>query len=465
VPACVKRHSLILVAGLLLAASSGAAAQQSSESDEVTPRISRLEQWLSATASHRPGAVDEQVRLVNAWNQEQLRQIWIDVSTIVSLVRDPDISLFYVNEPSTRNGPGQQGRRLSSLATSRSTQVLYTVGELRRLRALARRVSSTGKPGAENDLVKRGALLHADIAILTPMASRGAGSDGRPGPGGLTLFMNDGQQIGLQGLVSHWNMGRRLLDRVRPPESRNGLKMAPDPAADDFVRRWYLASGAYMTRIRNIETSHFTRALELFPNDPEMLFFAASAHESFAGVRTQSVMRALKVPRGVSFEIGEADSELRLAEHLYERVLDRNPKFLEARVRLGRVLGLRGHHQEAIEQLRQGVSSPEPVLQYYGHLFLGREFEVLGNDAEARQSYERAARLAPTAQSPLLALSRLAEQRGDRVAAREVAARVFELPANDFERSDPWWFYEVVQARAVDAMLADLRQRVAKLPE
>jgi hypothetical protein len=107
---CVKRHSLVLVAGLFLAASSGGAAQQSSERDAVTPRIGRLEQWFSAIASHRPGAVDEQVRLVNTWNQEQLHQIWIAVSTIVSLVREPDVSPFYVNEPSTRSGPGQQGQ-------------------------------------------------------------------------------------------------------------------------------------------------------------------------------------------------------------------------------------------------------------------------------------------------------------------------------------------------------------------
>jgi hypothetical protein len=460
VPVCVKRHNFVLIAGLLLVASSGAATQPVSRDDEVTPRISRFEQWLLAVGSHRPGAVDEHVRLVNTWNQEQLRQIWMDVSTIVSLVREPSVSLFYVNEQS-----GRPERQLSPLAMTRSTQVLYGVGELRRLRAIARQVSPTGRPGPENDIVKRGAMLHADIAILTPIGSRGAGSDARPGPGALTLFMNDGRQIGLQGLVSHWNMGRRLLDRVRPPDTTSGLKMTPDPAADDFVRRWYLAVGAYMTRIRNIETSHFIRALELFPNDPDMLFFAASAHESFAGVRMQSVMRSLKVPRGVTFDIGGEDSELRLAEHLYERVLDRSPTFLEARIRLGRVLGLRGRNQEAIEQLRQGVSAAEPVLQYYAHLFLGREFEVLGNGADARQSYERAARLAPAAQSPLLGLSRLAEQAGDRVAAREAVARVFELPRNEFARVDPWWVYEIVQARAVDAMLDDLRQRTAQLPE
>jgi hypothetical protein len=105
------------------------------------------------------------------------------------------------------------------------------------------------------------------------------------------------------------------------------------------------------------------------------------------------------------------------------------------------------------------------VLQYYAHLFLGGEFEALGNGAEARQSYERAAALAPTAQSPLFGLSRLADQTGDREGARELIARVFALAAGDEARVDPWWVYETVQARSVDGLLADLHQRIATLPE
>jgi tetratricopeptide (TPR) repeat protein len=464
-PGCVKRHSVLLVVGLMLAASSGAAAQQLLRGDEVTPRITRFESWLKAIAQHRPGVLDEHVRLVNTWNQEQLRQIWIEASTIVSLVREPGVSLFYVNEQSGTGGPGQQGRQVSSLATSRSTQVLYTLSELRRLRALAKQISPTGMPGAENDMVKRGAMLHADIAILTPVESRSFGSDVRPGPGGLTLFMNDGQQTGLQGLVSHWNMGRRLLDRVRPVETRETLKMAPRPAEDEDVRRWYVVGCAYMARIRNIESAHFTRALELFPNDPEVLFFAASVREAFAGARTQAVMRSIKVPREVSFDVQDEDAELRRAEQLYKRAIERNSNFLEARIRLGRVLGLRDRHKEAVEQLQRGQVASEPVLQYYAQLFLGAEFEALGNGAEARQSYERAAALAPMAQSPLLGLSRIADQAGDRAAARDAIARVLQLPINDEDRVDPWWVYEIVQARGVDGLLADLRQRIAALPE
>ena len=64
-----------------------------------------------------------------------------------------------------------------------------------------------------------------------------------------------------------------------------------------------------------------------------------------------------------------------------------------------------------------------------------------------------------TRRSALLGLSRAADQAGDKAAAREVAGRIFKLPAADYLRGDPWWIYEVVQARDVDRLLAELRQR------
>jgi tetratricopeptide (TPR) repeat protein len=161
----------------------------------------------------------------------------------------------------------------------------------------------------------------------------------------------------------------------------------------------------------------------------------------------------------VTFAVLDEDGELRQAEQLYKRALERKPGYLEARIRLGRVLGLRGRHKEAVEQLRQGQAANEPVLQYYAHLFLGAEFEALGNGAEARQSYERAAALAPAAQSPLFGLSRVADQAGDRAAARAAIARVLKLPRDDFELADPWWVYEVAQSREIDRLLDDVRER------
>ena len=429
-----------------------------SAAPEVSARITRLERWLSAIAQHELGTADEAVLQVNGWNQEQLRLIWIDVTSLVSLVREPDVSLFYVSEvPASSTGP--PARQTSPIATARATQVFYTVSELRRLRAIAKEISPLATPGPENDILKRGAMLHADIAMGAPAGSAPRSDRSRPGPVGFTLLMTDGQQIGLQDSVSHWNMGRRLLDRVRPVDSRSALKTTPDPGSDDTVRRWYLAAGAFMSRTRRIEPVHFERALELFRNDPDVLFAVAAVHEVLAGVRTQAALRSMKVPRDVTFGVQSEGAELRLAEQLYKRALERNPALVEARIRLGRVLGLRGRHDEAIGHLRQGQSAGEALLRYYAHLFLGAEYEALGNGSEARRSYEQAAMLAPTAQSPLLGLSRVADRAGDRAAAREAVGRVLTLPAGDPEQADPWWVYEVVHGRHVNQLFDDLRRR------
>ncbi len=452
----VKRFRALAAIVCVLSVHAGRAAQ--STRPEVSPRITRLEAWLSAITQHRPGALDATARLVNGWNQEQLRLVWIDVTTLVSLIREPSVSLFYVSEPARVTGP--RPRQVNPLATARATQVLYTIAELNRLRELADGISPKRTPGPENDVLKRGAMLHADIAMLDP-AGGAAGDAFGPGPGGVTLFTSDGQQIGLQGRVSHWDMGRRLLDRVRPLDSKSDLKTVPDPGSDDTVRRWYLASCAFMLRIQRIDPGHFDRALELFRADPDLLFLAGSAHEVLAGVRTQAAFRSMKVPLGVSFDVQTESGELGRAEQLYKRALERNPAMLEARIRLGRVLGRRGRHEDAVKELRQGQTASEPLLQYYAHLFLGAEFEALGNGQEARRSYEQAVTLQPSAQSALLGLSRIADQAGDRATAREMVGRVLTLPAAAFERerTDPWWIYEVVQARHVDRLLADLRQR------
>lgn len=447
--------SCSLLAAIVCAVAIPTALGAQSAKPEVSARITRLEAWMSAITQHRPGALDDAARRVNGWNQEQLRLIWIDVSTLVSMIREPGVNLFYISEPARA---GQSARQVSPIAMARATQVLYGVGELRQLRELADGISPTRTPGPENDVLKRGAMLHADIAMLDPAGS-GPGDVFRPGPGGVTLFTKDGQQVGLQGHVSHWNMGRRLLDRVRPADSKTALKTVPGPGIDDTVRRWYLASCAFMVRISRIEPAHFDRALELYPNDPDVLFFAGSAHEVFAGVRTQSATRSMDAPRGVTFDVQTEAAELRRAEQLYKRAIERNPALVEARIRLGRVLGRRGRHEEAVKELRQGQAATEPLLQYYAHMFLAAEFEALGNGQEARRSYERAVAVAPTAQSAWLGLSRVAERAGDRAAAREAIERVLTLPEDESKRADPWWVYEVAQGRNVDQLLEDLRRR------
>ena len=45
-------------------------------------------------------------------------------------------------------------------------------------------------------------------------------------------------------------------------------------------------------------------------------------------------------------------------------------------------------------------------------------------------------------------------------------ARVLALPADDAERADPWWVYEIGAGSSVSIeLLADLRQRILSIAE
>jgi hypothetical protein len=113
-------------------------------------------------------------------------------------------------------------------------------------------------------------------------------------------------------------------------------------------------------------------------------------------------------------DVGEWES----AEKLFRRALEAQPNAIGTRVHLGHVL------------LRLG---------------------------------ERAASLYPTAQSPWLALSELARRRYDRPGALRAIDRLFALPADAGDRFDPWWTYQIAQARTADRLLDGVRRTVLEI--
>jgi hypothetical protein len=69
--------------------------------------------------------------------------------------------------------------------------------------------------GDANDVVRRGALLHTDIAMAGPIRPRERSADASAS-GGLLVRAFDGRQIDLELRAPHWLMTRTLLDAVRP---------------------------------------------------------------------------------------------------------------------------------------------------------------------------------------------------------------------------------------------------------
>jgi tetratricopeptide (TPR) repeat protein len=321
-------------------------------------------------------------------------------------------------------------------------------GEVRRLLENRKRTLSVE---SFNRLVHRGALLHMDAAIVqagsiqsrqTPL--RGAARLGR-----TAVLSIDGGFEGFDVSGEHWQFGRLLLDMT-----------LPQPSEDQTARLWYVTAAAFLANRALLadQLPHLSKAARIFPDDPDLLFVNGCYHEVMASPRVRPMIDSTTLPPGVRISAPSAPASWRLAEDFFRRAVEARPDFIAARVRRGRALDRLGRHDEAIRVLRDAAThTADPALLYYAALFEGAAQESLGNVTMARESYERAAAGFPNAQSPQLALSRMARARGDRGTAQAAAERVFTRVVQG-EMDDPWWTYHLWFVRNLDDLFAELRK-------
>jgi tetratricopeptide (TPR) repeat protein len=318
------------------------------------------------------------------------------------------------------------------------------------------RLASTGRRGGDNNVVlRRGALLHADVAILGVAAPVEAMAFGTSSPGqSIRIRISDGRQTSLTQSSAHWEIARKLLDMVSAPGSSKAA-----PGSDEMVRLWYVATATWMEHQGQHDNRHLARGREIFSDDADLLFLTGAQHATYAGPPIQTAVRSAFLPTGIKIDVSSERAELRDAERYFRRAVDVRPEFAEAHLRLGRVLALTNRNADAARELGRALElTDEPLLVYYGTLFLGAVQETLGQNEAARAAYERAAALYPRAQSPRLALSELARRAGNRdVALREIE-KVFKLRSDGQRDADPWWVYDMTQGRHAGALLNLLRK-------
>lgn len=283
-----------------------------------------------------------------------------------------------------------------------------------------------------NQILLRGAALHADIGRLIPEDTV------RRSPTQKAAYIiRDGRWTGVRFVSIHWQLGRSLLDSV-----------VPEPAASPDVRAWYVGTSADLLRMRQSAAAveNYTRARQLFPSDPEILFGSGVLHELFGSAALQAAADSVAESNRTSAEVSSARSELVKAERFFRDSLVQRPGYIEARIRHGRVLDDLGRHEEASEELRRAIADGAgDHLLYLAQLFLGRSEEALGHDTAARAAFERASALYPGAQSPHLALSQLARRAGNRSDAQRQLRALAALPDDERQREDPWWLYYQVR--------------------
>lgn len=304
-----------------------------------------------------------------------------------------------------------------------------------------------------NYILARGAMLHLDVAMRFRTVATGPLFPSRAPDKYFAVMAADGQRAGEAPSSTHIQFGRALLEEI-----------APEPRRSEAARLWYRATAAVLARVHNLAeaVAHLQRAREVFPRDSEILLASGCVHETFASPAIQSVVRS-GIGQGRLLAVGSERQNLEVAERYFRDALRVEPRNTEARLRLGRVLGLRGRRSEAMPHLQQAwKETSDQATAYYASIFAGREDELRGRTAAARQHFERAARLFPAAQTPHLALSRLAFHDGDVGRATQSIAQLFALPAEEADRYDPWWQYFSGTGRLSDVWLARLHAEIKR---
>ena len=369
----------------------------------------RLTSWLEAVQMHTPGCADFSAFGVDGW----------PVRELATLVRDVRALVTFLHRVQNQREAGQ---RIFSIYDRR-----FTLDELQQ-------AFYGNEPLRPNELLRRGALLHADVGILAQ------------GNLGRYPLVQDGGQRGWQGGSAQWDVGRQLLDAI-----------APTPAADEGALLWYRAVSAHFFREGNLAelASHLSRGRQIFPQSADLWFDSACLHQELSSPAIQASVRELRA-NDVGVAVGSRADELQRAERFFRQALALAPDHVGARLRLGHTLGELGRHTDAAAELQRALDArPGGPHEYLAALFLGREQESLARPHEAKQHYQRAANLYPTAQSARLALSRLAQHSGDRAGAQD-AVRLLSSSSNPAP-SDPWWdFYEAHKEDA-EGLMAELR--------
>ena len=439
----MSKHSFVVLIALTLSMAVVASQPRSLE----TPRLDKLKEWLRLVDRHQPGNVDAAAVSVRSWDRLSLQDLRDDLCALRLMIcalytppgRDPRCAPPPANVGGNQQLPSNSVLRMNK--GSRDWAGLYPRNHLIDLGNLAGEVDRRGI----NDILKRGALLHTDVALRAPPATTWA-------PAGPMLFLQktsvhvaDGRQSGVHQSVDHLDMARRLLDIVTPDPRRD-----PDtyPERDPMVQDWYRATMAFLLDGQRLDLRHEAVSRETFPSDAEVLFLAGALHETLASSHYQNGVETRSLSM-LSF-IESERVELARAEQLFRWALKNRPTHVEARLRLGQVLAQRGRSAEALVEIRSAADAArDPLLSYYAALFIGREESDVDR---ARTAFQHAAALYPRAQSPYLGLSELEMRSGNKLAAAR-ALDVVWASSTRTAADDPWSFYYQSAGRSAAAQL------------
>jgi len=212
---------------------------------------------------------------------------------------------------------------------------------------------------------------------------------------------------------------------------------------------------AYLTSIQSRANLTAGPSKGVMLTDPRLVLAHAMAREVLTLPLLLSAGSQRQESR--SWAVGNDNNmrrELEAVGGLYAAAAAYHQTRQEALVRYAFVLHRLGTNDKALALLEAGTPS-DAVVDYWHALIRGRVLDALGRTREAVASFERAAELAPGAQTPAVALSTLFLTLGDRENAFAWAERARSTTE---DQSDPWPRYWTGHSRFLSQWLDELRQ-------
>jgi tetratricopeptide (TPR) repeat protein len=218
-----------------------------------------------------------------------------------------------------------------------------------------------------------------------------------------------------------------------------------------FVRDcWVLLIAFYQGRFELVRAHELSRAARDSAGDSAELWLADGVTEEMAWTMAHA-----------DDYHGPIAGDLKDAESAYRKALRARPDLEEARLRLGRVLTLRGDIDGGLRELDALRSIDDSAFRYLAHLFAGDAFERSGRAPAAEQRDIAAFAALPEGQSARLALAHLRHAAGARAAAAE-AAGAATLDRRAGETVDPWYWYTRGLFWRAGRLLTTLRDEVRR---
>ena len=279
-----------------------------------------------------------------------------------------------------------------------------------------------------------------------------------PGPHELVLTVQDEVTGRAVETMEPFEVTKAAVLADAPPAAAPGMRMPATAFAEPRAtferaerlagtggaqaRRWAVAAALMLEALgKSGDASARLRALaKQAPGDPDVLLALGAIEEgridALAAVPTEAPPAGSEsLPR---FRRQAArDRILREIEARYRAVLVARPQEHEARLRLGRVLQLRGDRQ-AVGHLEQVAASAGGDLKALAFLFLGEWHDTADHLKEAVAAYRQAATAAPRSQSTCVALAQALVRSGDPSGARETVEKGLAADA----ALDPFLTYE-----------------------